>query len=473
MIRFLLNDKVISTQLSPGLPLLDLVRYHENLKGTKIGCREGDCGACTVLVGSMVDGELRYHSMTSCLLPLANVNGKHIVTVEGVNLPYGMRDAPELNAVQSALALEGATQCGFCTPGFVISLIGFCLNRQSSYKKAIASIDGNICRCTGYKSIERSAERVSSLLAARNDEDPIAFAIRKRIVPEYFTGVKKILRSLPKGEASQVDRKNGSPVAGGTDLYVQKPEEMIHTASFFVYDQDSLKTISRVGNDLRIGASVTVTDLCESKDINDIFPAFHNYSKLISSTPIRNMATVAGNLVNASPIGDLTIFLLALDATLELKDTVSGENRKILLKDFYQGYKKLDKKPGEIVEFISFEIPGAADHIHFEKVSKRMHLDIASVNTAICLRMDGNLIRKGSISGGGVAPVPKYLSETSAFLGGKELTETLVNEVTTLACAEISPISDARGSKEYKSLLLRQLIKAHFYHFLDKIKTLA
>ena len=109
MIRFLLNDKVISTQLSPGLPLLDLVRYHENLKGTKIGCREGDCGACTVLVGSMVDGELRYHSMTSCLLPLANVNGKHIVTVEGVNLSYGMRDAPELNAVQSALALEGAT----------------------------------------------------------------------------------------------------------------------------------------------------------------------------------------------------------------------------------------------------------------------------------------------------------------------------------------------------------------------------
>lgn len=185
------------------------------------------------------------------------------------------------------------------------------------------------------------------------------------------------------------------------------------------------------------------------------------------------MATVAGNLVNASPIGDLTIFLLALDATLELKDTVSGENRKILLKDFYQGYKKLDKKPGEIVEFISFEIPGAADHFHFEKVSKRMHLDIASVNTAICLRMDGNLIRKASISGGGVAPVPKYLSETSAFLGGKELTETLVNEVTTLACAEISPISDARGSKEYKSLLLRQLIKAHFYHFLDKIKTLA
>jgi xanthine dehydrogenase small subunit len=471
VILFLLNNKIVSCQLSPGLQLLDLIRYHENLKGTKIGCREGDCGACTVLVGSLVQGELRYLSMTSCLLPLANINGKHVVTIEGLNFLSGSRVSPELNAIQSALAAEGATQCGFCTPGFVVSLAGHCLNIHNSYKKAIASIDGNICRCTGYKSIERAVQRISSLLEERKDENPLNFAIRKKIVPDYFSGIKKTLLSIGTPEPVSMPGEDLVPVAGGTDLYVQKPEELVHSDISFTFDQPSLKNITRSGNKLRLGASVTVTELCESKEFNAVFPAFHNYSKLISSTPIRNMATIAGNIVNASPIGDLSIFLLALDAALELRETKSGKSRKILLKNFYLGYKQLDKKQGEILEFIEFEIPAAQDFFHFEKVSKRTHLDIASVNTAICLRMDANRIITGSVSAGGVAPIPKYLVKTSTYLSGKELNESLVNDVTTLAREEISPISDVRGSKEYKSLLLGQLIRAHFYQLFEKIKT--
>src|SRR5215813_9386474 len=167
MIRFILNNHDIETNLPPGITVLDFVRYHQNLKGTKIGCREGDCGACTVLVGELVGGSIKYRSMTSCLMPLANAAGKHIVTVEGINPEDG-----SLTPVQQAMVDESGTQCGFCTVGFVMSLTGFCMDHVSSphvskgsVEMAISSVDGNICRCTGYKSIERAAAIVSRQLA--------------------------------------------------------------------------------------------------------------------------------------------------------------------------------------------------------------------------------------------------------------------------------------------------------------------
>jgi xanthine dehydrogenase small subunit len=163
LIRFILNEKEIATSLPPGMVLLDFIRYHQHLMGTKIGCREGDCGACTVLVGELKDNEPQYQSMTCCLMPIGNAQGKHIVTVEGINNDEG------LNPVQQAMADEGATQCGFCTPGFVMSLAGFCLSdKEPTQQNAIAAVDGNICRCTGYKSIERAAGKVADIMKDRN-----------------------------------------------------------------------------------------------------------------------------------------------------------------------------------------------------------------------------------------------------------------------------------------------------------------
>ena len=172
------------------------------------------------------------------------------------------------------------------------------------------------------------------------------------------------------------------------------------------------------------------------------------------------MATVAGNFTNASPIGDLTIFFLALNAQLKL---INGdESRVVALRDFYKGYKQLDKKPEEIIEKIVFELPDANDKFNFEKVCKRTHLDIASVNTAILLKMNGDEIMEGSISAGGVGPVPKYLSAASEYISGKKISIALIKEIIEIAQTEISPISDARGTEAYKRLLLSQLIKAHF-----------
>jgi xanthine dehydrogenase small subunit len=458
MIRFILNEKEVATSLPPGVVLLDYIRYHKHFMGTKIGCREGDCGACTVLVGEIRDDELCYRSMTSCLVPLSNAHGKHIVTVEGINFES------ELNPVQHAMAQEGATQCGFCTPGFVVSLAGFCLNNTKATKEnAIAAVDGNICRCTGYKSIERAAAKVAELMKSRNGEPPAVFAARQKILPHYFSAIKESLQNLMNGQLI-VRSAPATVVAGGTDLYVQRYDELTNADIEFVFDNEVLKGIAREGNVCSMGPSVTVTDLMESPVIKEHFAAFHRYAKLISSTPIRNMATIGGNFINASPIGDFTIFFLALNAQLLFVQT-SGDRefvRNIALRNFYKGYKDLDKAPGEVLSKIWFELPGKNSYFNFEKVSKRTNLDIASVNTAIHIKMNENVIEEAGLSAGGVAPVPLYLRKTSEYLRGKMITEELVGETIEKALEEVSPISDARGSKEYKKLLLGQLIKAHF-----------
>lgn len=441
--------------------ILDFIRYHQYLTGTKIGCREGDCGACMVLVGEIAGGKLQYESMTSCLLPLGNIHGKHIVTVEGLNIEG-------LNAIQQAMADEGATQCGFCTPGFVVSLAGFCLSdKEITPGSAVAAIDGNICRCTGYKSIERAAGKVTEILEERNGEDVTAFITKKKILPEYFTGIQERLLSLKTTPLATRNYERSEAtlalVGGGTDLYVQKHEEMTNAPISFVFDRPELSDIRKEGNKCIIGASTTVSDLKNSPLINEIFPAFQRYAKLVSSTAIRNMATIAGNFINASPIGDLTIFFLALDAQVELQtSSEEGELRTLPLRNLYKGYKTLDKKPEEFIRTIWFELPGAEMFFHFEKVSKRTHLDIASVNSAIQLKMKGDIIEQAGISAGGVGPVPMFLKKTSAYLEGKNITEELVQEAIAIMKTEISPISDARGAKEYKTLLLGQLIKAHF-----------
>jgi xanthine dehydrogenase small subunit len=456
IIRFILNEKEITTHLPPGTVVLDLVRYHQHLTGTKIGCREGDCGACTILVGELVDGKLLYRSMTSCLMPIGNAHGKHIVTIEGINHP-GM-----LNPVQQAMSDEGAAQCGFCTPGFVMSLAGFCLSEKPvTNENVIAAIDGNICRCTGYKSIERAALHIAAIMKERpfdSAQDPAQFASKHKILPAYFAGIKARLQTILNGELVS-PKQPAIVVGGGTDLYVQKHEEMTHADIHFVFDAKH-NWVKQAGNKCSIGPAATVSDLKNDTLINKIFPSFQRYAKLVSSTPIRNMATIAGNFVNASPIGDFTIFFLALDAKIALEK--NGETRTIPLRRFYKGYKQLDKQPGETISEISFDIPPAGNLFHFEKVSKRTHLDIASVNSAILLAMKENVIEKAGVSAGGVGPVPLYLEKTAAFLGGKTVSEELIQQAITIAYTEISPISDARGTKEYKRLLLGQLIKAHF-----------
>jgi xanthine dehydrogenase small subunit len=266
------------------------------------------------------------------------------------------------------------------------------------------------------------------------------------------------LRPVPE---NLIPVANGKTViGGGTDLIVQKHSQVKKSATTHYFDNEDLKGIKLEGDKCVIGASVTVTELAESKIIQNLFPGLEKYIKLISSTPIRNMATMAGNLVNASPIGDMTIFYLALNAEIVLSN---GENRRtIFLKDFYKGYKQLDKESNEFVEKIIFRKPTGGALFNFEKVCKRTWLDIASVNSACLMEIDKDkTIMEVHLSAGGVAPFPKYLSNTVAFLKGKKIDKDTLHHAIDIMNNEIAPISDARGTKEYKRLLLRQLFIAH------------
>jgi len=464
MTTFILNDRTVHSDAHGGTTLLDVIRYHEHLPGTKIGCREGDCGACTVLVGEVKDGRVEYRSMTSCLLALANVHGKHIVSVEGLNMDM-------LSPVQAAMVDESGTQCGFCTPGFVVSLSGCCLTHDKvTYGDAIRAIDGNICRCTGYKSIERAAGIIAEKLSDKDGMNPLAWSVEKGFLPSYFNGIKERLHGIQAKRTSNERPSNGSIiVSGGTDLYVQKHDTMHHSEVSTVFNDETLKGIRIEGDQCLIGGGSVVSDMLASKDLLDHFPNLEKHLLLVSSTPIRNMGTLAGNFVNASPIGDLTVFFLALDSTISLK---GKSERDLKLRDLYKGYKQLDKTPDEIVTSVRFKLPGKNTRFNFEKVSKRTHLDIASVNSAARFEMDGDMIREAHVSAGGVAPVPTYLANTCAFLAGKSLDHETVRQAIEVLNAEIAPISDARGTAEYKRLLLRQLFFAHFLELFPERFTL-
>jgi len=451
MVKFILNNNKIETEKLTGSLLLDFVRYDKTLTGTKIGCREGDCGACTVLIGDLIDGQMNYKQVTSCLTPLGNVQGKHVVTIEGLNMD-------DLSPVQKCMVNESGTQCGFCTVGFVVSLTGFCLsNSEPSYKDAIAAIDGNICRCTGYKSIARAAKHITGSLTGKDQNETIQWLVNQAFIPSYFNQIPAMLKEL---SPVKDPHGNGTLVGGGTDLYVQKYDQLIDQDVNLIANSSKLRFTDVQNGVCSLGAGNTATDLLESDDLQAMFPQLAEHLILVASSPIRNIATLGGNFVNASPIGDFTVFFLALDSILTL--TENNQHRTIHLKDFYKGYKDLDKTAGEIISAIAFDIPDRNSQFNFEKVSKRITLDIASANTAVQISVSGNKITQIHLSAGGVAPIPMYMGKTCTFLRGKELTPRNIKSAHEVMQSEINPISDVRGSSEYKRLLLRQLYYAHF-----------
>jgi len=467
MIQFILNNTRIQTSSNSGMTLLDFIRDQKQLKGTKIGCREGDCGACTVLVGVLEGNNVTYKSNTSCISPLGNAHGKHIVTVEGINLPK------ELNVVQQAMTTNFATQCGFCTPGFVVSMTGYALDPNKTVLNSCNdAISGNICRCTGYKSIEKAGFDIEEKLQEKEANNQIEWLIKEGFVPNYFKTIPEKLRKLKTSNVSpraQLSGQEATTVANGTDLYVRYADKLSEEKVHLISEDNRLKGISFTDNLCTIGANTTVTELLENERLRAIFPKLKQFVKLISSEQIRNMGTLGGNFVNASPIGDLSIFFLALNSTLTIQDK-NSKTRPVSFQEFHTDYKKYDLQQGELIQSISFKILNDSERFHFEKVSKRTHLDIASVNTAIRISMNNNRIENAHVSVGGVAAIPKYLIKTNQFLIGKEINSITIKEAEKVLQSEISPISDVRGSNIYKRLLARQLFFAHFITlFSDKI----
>lgn len=449
-LSFILNSELVQIDINPNITLLDFIRDDKHLFGTKLVCKEGDCGACTVLIGDLEGSEIKYKTVTSCIYPLGNCHRKHIVTIEGIN-------QETLIPQQKVFVDEHASQCGFCTPGFLMSITGYLLNNEKPhYESAIKSLDGNICRCTGYESIKRAVRKLIDNIP-QNHNRHLDFLIRENIVPCYFSEIRERLIEIAQNSESKTI--SGKLIAGGSDLFVQKPDELLTTEPLFANEIIN-SSIEKIGTKVRIGAATTFEQIKESHIIKEFFGKLEKQLDLIASLQIRNSATIGGNIVNASPIADLVIILLALNCVLTLSNGKSRRN--IALKDFYLGYKILNKSYDELIEYIEFEIPYSNYDFNFEKVSKRKYLDIASVNSAALFYYNYNVIKTVTISAGGVAPTPILLTKTADYFKERKVNEIDFDLVDDLIEQEISPISDIRGSSEYKTLLLKSLIRAHF-----------
>jgi len=455
MLRFALNDGLVEAATHPGLPALDYLRDGAGLTGVKYACREGDCGSCVILLGQPGCGTIRYRVVTSCLLPVGALSGHHVVTIEGLT-------HQSLGPVQNAFVEEGASQCGFCTPGFVVAFSGYLLEAtQWNESEAIEAIAGNICRCTGYASIKRSLATVLDQLRRSVDpnDERIPALVREGLLPEYFLRVGDLVSEFEGEKPASPPKGSQVVVAGGTDLYVQQPDEL-QDGEVWVLPMGTGSLIWQDGNHIYLAATATAEDMKRSEILEKAVGGIEPAMRLMGSLPIRQRATIAGNIVNASPIGDMTVILLALDAEIGL---VAGEDHRSLpLHEFFLGYKDLDLRSGELVEWVRFPIPGGDALFNFEKVSKRTHLDIASVNTAMSVVMRDGRIQSARLSAGGVAPVPMQLRSTGKFLFGRLPNSTTALEAAEMARSEVTPISDVRGTAGYKRLLLGQLLLAHF-----------
>ena len=452
MISFLCNNSETTVDCAEGLPVLDWIRSQPHLPGTKEGCREGDCGACTVVVGRPVASGVEYSAVCSCLLPMGEINGCHLVTIEGLTT------GDELTPFQQSFYDEGASQCGFCTPGMIMSLTGNLLGTERpSSSTAMESLDGNICRCTGYVAVKRAVNSVMSQFSLKSGQR-IESLIEEGHIPSYFSTVEERLKQLP----SVTPKTDSITVAGGTDIYVHSSEQLSSRNPEFLTQRDNLKFIRKSKGTVEIGAGVSLKQLRESQMLAEILPGLKEFLLKVSSTQIRSRATVGGNIVNASPIADMAVILLALNAAVTVSE------RSIPLHRFYLGYKKLDMRPGEILTAVSFPVPDSGSVLSSLKVSKREFLDIASVNSSVFFTVEKGVLGSVRLSAGGVAPVPLLLEKTGAFLSGKTISEETINTACTIAADEIAPVSDIRGSSEYKTQLLKAQIRAHLTRGIER-----
>jgi xanthine dehydrogenase small subunit len=458
---FELNGHTVSVNdVDPHCTLLQWLRA-SGLTGSKEGCAEGECGACAVaFVSRDVEGRACYESVNSCLVPLPDVHGRSLISVEGVQA-----NAVELHPVQQAMVELGGSQCGYCTPGFVVSL--FCeYYRPGRAEYDPEAISGNLCRCTGYRPIIEAARRLGP--PAPNDAALLRLQRPLQALPalDYSAAGYRFLRpdSLDALWGVLAQHPEAVLLAGGTDLMVYANQRYERTATWV-----SLNAIVELGlfevreNEIVVGAGLPLSHLQrflarpahaeEARLLGDVLPLF-------SSRLIRNRATLGGNLATASPIGDAAPALLSLRAELTLASAAG--RRRLGLDQFFRGYRQTSLLPGEVI--VSVHLPRPLPRVQrFYKVSKRVLDDISTVSGAFALDLaaDGSIERL-SVAYGGVAATPLRAHAVEELARGKRWTEQTLRELLEAARCLGTPLSDQRGSARYRQAMLEKLLE-RFY----------
>jgi len=466
-IRFLLNEReVCLSAFGASETLLDFLRLEQRLTGTKEGCAEGDCGACTVLVGRRNDaGAMIYETVTACIRLLASLDLCHVITIE-----YLSRQNGKLHLIQQAMVDLHGSQCGFCTPGIVISLYALWLNNPSPTRKDVeTALQGNLCRCTGYRPI------IDAALTAANNGGQAKDQLMRQSKETAAT-----LEKMADGRRIEIDtgescaiipadvddladilmkKPQATVVAGSTDvgLWVTKHMKDISPA-VFIGNLAELKQITVRSYGVTIGAGVTYSEF--EPVIARKFPHLIDFWQRIGGWQVRNMGTIGGNIANGSPIGDTPPALIVLGTSLTLRrDT---EQRTILLEDFYLEYGRQDCKSGEFIETIHIPLAGTDTLNAVYKISKRRDEDISSVCAAFNVALDNGKITAARIAFGGMAGVPKRAAHVEAALVGQPWSLASINQAVEEFATDFEPLSDWRASAAYRALVAQNLLRRFF-----------
>ncbi|WP_299286016.1 xanthine dehydrogenase small subunit [uncultured Tateyamaria sp.] len=429
--RFHLNGTPVTAETSPTTTLLDWLREDQNLTGTKEGCNEGDCGACSV----MVTDETGARTLNACILFMPQIEGKAIRTVEGIAAPDGT-----LHPVQEAMIKHHGSQCGFCTPGFITTMATAHLNGATDHDTQLA---GNLCRCTGYAPIIRAAQEAESAPAPGHMDDT-AHLLTENTAGEPQAGAAP--PTTPAALAAWMDENpQGALIAGATDvgLWVTKDFRDLGPIAFLNRIPE-LAGVDVNDDTIRIGAATTLSDL--QRAIAPHHPAFAELIRRYGSVQVRNAATIGGNVANGSPIGDGSPALIALDATLHLR-SVNG-TRTLSLEDFFVAYGKQDRADNEFVEAIS--IPRRADHLRCYKLSKRFDQDISAVCGCFWIEVTDGTVSQARLAFGGMAGTPCRAGWAEAALNGNPWNEATIAAAMTALSQDFTPLSDMRASASYR-----------------------
>ena len=453
------------------LSLSDFLRLRLGLVGTKIVCSEGDCGSCTVLLGRAGGERFDYRPVDSCIQWMFQLDGTHVVTVEGLS------GNGRLTPIQQAMVRCHGSQCGFCTPGFVVAMTGLLEeNPPLTAADLRRGLTGNLCRCTGYVPIIEAGlelgsdtrEQINDVYAPAPMLRDLAAAADDTIAVEVADAsrTRRFFAPLALDEAVRIlhDHPNAKIVAGATDVGVQLNKGVIDPDVFL--DLNRVRELEGAaiesngdGAVLVAGARASWTEI--ETVCRDAVPEFYNIVSVFGSPQIRHVGTIGGNIINASPIADSLPFLLVMEAELELAGAAGA--RRVPITDFYRGYKEFDLQPGELLARVRVPLPAPGELLRLVKVSRRRDLDIATFTSAIWLQFDGGRIADARLAFGAVGPTVIRARRTESFLRGQPFDEATLRAAGDVAIGEIAPISDVRGGADFRYQLTRNVLLKVYY----------
>jgi xanthine dehydrogenase small subunit len=448
------------TGAAPTRTILQHLREDHRCTGTKEGCAEGDCGACTVVVGSLENGKVALKAVNACIQFLPTLDGKALFSVEDLQQPGGA-----LHPVQQAMVECHGSQCGFCTPGFVMSLWAMYLKQEGqepSRTQIDDALSGNLCRCTGYRPIIDAAKRMVELPPVEFDRDALAARLQplqRDAALDYAADGKRF--HAPRTLAELVALRAAYPqallLAGSTDVGLWVTKQMRELDDIIYLGQvEALKAIQERDGMIEIGAAVSLDDayaaVCEHyrDELSELWQRF-------ASLPIRNAGTLGGNVANGSPIGDSMPWLIALGSQVVLCGP--GGVRVLALEDFYLGYQQQDLRPGEFVQAVRVPLPRAALRFRTYKLAKRFDQDISAVCAAFAITLEGDRVANPRIAFGGMAATPKRAAAAEAALSGRAWTEETLHNAMAALAQDYAPLSDMRASSAYRLTAAQNLLR--------------